>query len=40
MRMRIIKRVTSCPLCFGMGVMERGNGDTYECPKCHGKGVL
>lgn len=23
---------TACPVCHGMGVRERANGETYDCP--------
>lgn len=27
---KIVKK--ACPICYGMGVCERPNGDTYDCP--------
>lgn len=32
--------LTTCHICFGMGVKELPNGDTIQCPACHGKGYL
>lgn len=28
----------ACPVCHGMGVCERPNGDTYDCPNRRCKG--
>lgn len=25
-------KMTACPVCHGMGVRERPNGDTFDCP--------
>lgn len=36
----IITKLTSCPRCYGMGVIELPNGDTKDCPKCKGKGLI
>ncbi len=33
-------QVSVCGLCHGMGVLETGTGDTRECIKCNGKGVI
>ena len=22
----------TCPVCYGMGVLEKTNGDTFDCP--------
>lgn len=40
----MIKRIkhflTTCYICYGMGVKEKTNGETIECPVCKGKGFL
>lgn len=36
----IRSNLRSCSRCHGMGVIEKPNGDTIECPVCKGKGYL
>ena len=30
--------LTTCTICYGMGTVEKPNGDTMECVACKGKG--
>lgn len=34
----VTPELKSCRNCHGMGVLERPNGDTVECPVCKGEG--
>ena len=36
----ILHKLKTCHICHGMGVIEKPNGDTIECPACKGKGYL
>lgn len=40
MKMKIIRKIQSCGLCYGTGNRELPNGDTIECFNCKGKGVI
>ena len=33
-------RLVSCGRCYGLGVLERPNGETVECASCKGKGTI
>lgn len=38
--LEFINFLRPCQRCHGMGVIEKPNGDTIECPVCKGKGLI